>query len=698
MIGEDDPEPSVPVHRTTPGRADLEPDGTASPDSRQRAVTKLECPACGRGNPSDARFCAGCGHRFGAEGIEDPLEGGADPLLGRVIAERYKIEELLGRGGMGVVYRVEHVRIGKLMAMKLLHGALVREKDVIKRFKREAEAVSRLDHPNTVQVFDFGQSEGMMYLVMEYLPGRDLGQIVKDEGALDFSRVARIAVQVCGSVAQAHDLGIVHRDLKPENIMVLEEGPTDDYVKVLDFGLAKLRESEEHAEKSITRAGSILGTPYYMAPEHIRGENVDARSDVYAMGALIYKAITGVPPFWATTPVGVLTMHLTEPVEPPSARAPKRDIPPEADTILLRALEKDPRDRYQSMSDLRADLLSYLESIGEDEGLESAKLTRMRGPALPSASGRQRKVATRGDVDDFERSLRRRSLISYLMVVALAVAAVGGLVYAWRHQAQDPGTTESEPNNALTEPDPLPEGVPFTAYLGQRLDEERSDADIYQLDNPGGERRVVRIEVSAIPNMDITFELYREGIVTPLLTADSGGIGQPEVVPNFVIDGPVYYLRVREFWESGRLPTENVSDPYTVSWRAAPPEEGDEREINDSIEHAGLLAVGQSVRGYIGWGSDEDVYCLDGDATDLVARLEGIPTLDLGLTRVTRATSQVRSFDTGGIGEGEQSDVLATATSGSVCFEVSAHRPKEGLGNDPENRYVLHLEHSPSAP
>ena len=186
----------------------------------------------------------------------------ADPLLGQVIAERYRIEELIGRGGMGVVYRVEHVRIGKVMAMKLLHGALARDKHVVKRFKREAEAVSRLDHPNTVQVFDFGQSDGMMYLVMEFLSGRDLGLLIKERGAIPFDNVARMATQIAASAAQAHDLGIIHRDLKPENIMVLEDRVLEDYVKVLDFGLAKLREDQrrgsEHHARRLDRRHALL--------------------------------------------------------------------------------------------------------------------------------------------------------------------------------------------------------------------------------------------------------------------------------------------------------------------------------------------------------------------------------------------------------------------------------------------------------
>jgi serine/threonine-protein kinase len=660
-------------------------------ESRARAVTHLECPECRRANPADARFCAGCGRPFAGDEPED-RDGGADPLLGRVIAERYRIEELLGRGGMGVVYRVEHVRMGKLMAMKLLHGALARDKDVVKRFAREAEAVSRLDHPNTVQVFDFGQSEGMMYLVMEYLPGRDLGQLIKDEGGLPFDRVARIAAQVCASVAQAHALGIVHRDLKPENVMVLEDRALPDFVKVLDFGLAKLREHEEAGDKSITRAGSILGTPYYMAPEHIRGERVDARSDVYAMGALIYKALTGVPPFWAATPVGVLTLHLTEDVEAPSQRARALDIPPEADGIVLKAMAKDPRDRHADMEELRADLLAYLASVGQDEGLESAKLLRVGGGLLPTDSGRQRQVATRGDVDEFERRLRRRSIVGYALLAFLLVAAGGGGAWAWTHRPVEPVTTETEPNGELEQADPLPEGVAFEAYLGKRLDPQRSDADFYRLDNPGGGRRTVRIEVSSIPNMDVTFELFRSDISHPLLTADSGGVGQPEVVPNFVIDGPTYYVRVREIWESGRLPTENVSDPYTVRWTYVEPGAHEEREVNDSLELAESIRPGEVRRGYVGWGGDEDVYCLAEDATDVVAILEPVASLDLVLSLVERTTGRVTAFDAHPLGEGERTDPVARARAGALCFEVSARRPEGGVGNDPDEAYVLRLE------
>ena len=658
--------------------------------SRAADPAELHCPACGRASPPDARFCAGCGHRLGAgfDLSDDGHDGGADPLLGRIIADRYRIERLLGRGGMGVVYRVEHARIGKLMAMKLLHGRLARDKDVVKRFKREAEAASKLDHPNTVQVFDFGQSEGMMYLVMEYLSGRDLGEVIKAEGALPFERVARIAAQISGSVQQAHERGIVHRDLKPENVMVVEGAASRDFVKVLDFGLAKLRESEENAEKSITRAGSILGTPYYMAPEHIRGESVDARSDIYALGALIYKAITGVPPFWAASPVGILTMHLTEEVVPPSERAPELAIPPDADRIVLKAMAKSARDRYQSMEQLRGELLAYLAAVGADEGLESG---RVLGGVVPTDSGRPREIATRSDVDDYERRLRRSRFASYALLALLALGAAGAGGWAWMQRTPPAARTESEPNDTITDADVLPVDTTLRAFLGKRLDEQRSDADFYVLSSPDGARRTVRIEVSAIPNMDIVVEVFREGISTPLLTADGGPMGYAEIVPNFVIEGPRHYLRVRELWDTGRWPTENVSDPYEVRWSFVEPEPDDEREVNDSLELAERVRVGTVRRGFVGWGGDHDSFCLEAPASDVVARLDGIPTLDLVLQVVDRGSGRAWIVDEGRLGEGEVSEPIARATR-DTCFVVSARRPKDGPGSDPDERYALRIE------
>jgi hypothetical protein len=344
------------------------------------------------------------------------------------------------------------------------------------------------------------------------------------------------------------------------------------------------------------------------------------------------------------------------------------------------------------MDQLRAELLAYLAAVGQDEGLESGRLLRVRGAALPTESGRQREIATRGDIDDYERSLRRRSMASYALIVLVALAAIGAGAWVWTHGAAPPPTSESEPNDTLVEADRLPVNDRVRAYLGKRLDEQRSDADFYVLSNVGGERRTVRLEVSAIPNMDLVLEVFREGINSPLLLADSGGIGAPEVVPNFVIDGPTYYLRVRELWESGRLPTENVSDAYEVSWRYVTPEDGDEREVNDSIELAEPIRVGETRRGYVGWGGDHDSFCLEGQASNVVARVEAVSSLDLVLEVVERETSRVHTYDANPIAQGE---VSAPIDAYGACVVVSAHRPKDGLGHDPDERYVLHVEHGP---
>ncbi|MGF1466281.1 MAG: protein kinase [Sandaracinaceae bacterium] len=653
------------------------------------APAARECPSCRRLNPADANFCAGCGEGLagpaGGAFAEEESLGGADPLLGRVVADRYRIERLLGRGGMGVVYRVEHVRIGKLMAMKLLHGALATEPDIIKRFRREAEAVSKLDHPNTVQIFDFGRSEGMMFLVMEYLSGRDLGQVLRDEGPLPFPRVARIAVQIASSVQQAHERGIVHRDLKPENVMVLE-GHDPEVVKVLDFGLAKLRD-EGMGERSITRAGSILGTPYYMAPEHIRGEAVDARSDIYALGALIYKVLTGTPPFTARSPVGVLTKHLSEPLIAPSARAAGPAIPPEADELCLRAMAKDPRHRFRSMAEVRDTLLAYLETVGRADGLGPASL-RLQAVDVSSRSGRQREVATRGDVDRYERRLRRRSVVSQLLAALLLLGAVGAGAWLLLSRPDAPPTAESEPNDGVGSADPLPPGVELRAYLGPRLAPDRGDEDVFVLSNPEGDRRVMRLEVSAVPNIDLLVEIYRAGLEQPLLALDSGPSGFAEAVPNLVVNGVTHYVRVRE--RDGRPhPTENVSDAYTIRWAFVDPGDDEEREVNDTVDRAEALAVGEERRGYVGWGGDRDVYCVAEDTPAVEARVSGVSTLDLLLEVTDGSGAAPRTVDQAGLGDGERSGPIQPARAGRTCVVVGAHRPKDGPGNDAASTYTI---------
>ncbi len=667
-----------------------------APDHRletaNRPTLPASCPACGTPVPGgDVRFCPACGHPIHPSGRAE-LER-ADPLIGRVIADRYRIDAFLGRGGMGVVYKVEHVHIGKLMAMKLLHGELARDQDIQKRFRREAEAASRLNHHNTVQIFDFGWDGGLMYLVMEFVDGRDFGLVIQNEGPLPFPRVARLAAQVAQSVSQAHGAGVIHRDLKPENMMLVQR-PDRELMKVLDFGLAKLR----HQDKSITltRAGSIVGTPYYMAPEHIRGDPVDGRADVYALGAVMYKALTSNPPFVASSPMGVLTKHLTDPVVPPSVRV--STVPPEADAIVLRAMAKKLEDRYQSMDELHADLVAYLTSIGEvfRDAVSSSSLT---SPSR-SVSGKRPavSVATRDDVDLYERSLRRRGLTGRAALFAFVAAVVALGYFGYRHlefkPAPGPGV-EVEPNNGPDSAQPLPLGRPFRGKLGQRQNVDLGDADVWRLDNPGGETRPIAFEVTALPNIDLAVDLVKAGVDAPVLTVDNGGVGEPEAVPNFPVRGSLYFLRVREVGVVGVMPTENVSDEYTVSWTFAETGVGEETEMNDSLELADEIRPGQPVTGYLGWAGDVDVYCVPGALDRVVGRVTGVEAVDLVLRSVDRGAARSRRYDVGQVGEGEVTRPLRGAGLGEACFEVSASRRAGARRASSRSTYTLTVEVAP---
>ena len=657
------------------------------PKATAKTAEHRPCTECGRLNSFEARFCGACGNELVSESQALGNEVMADPLIGRIIADRYRILQFLGRGGMGVVYRVEHVHIGKVMAMKLLHGELARDRDTIKRFRREAEAASKLSHPNTVQVFDFGSSQGLMYLVMEYVDGRDLGQVIRDAGTLDFARVARLTAQVCGSVAEAHRLGIVHRDIKPENVMIVTRPDQGETAKVLDFGLAKLRDTQ--AGNTVTRAGAIVGTPYYMPPEQIRGEDVDPRGDVYAIGAMMYKAVTGAPPFVAASPMGVLTKHLTEALTPPSHKLAK--VPPEADVIIGRAMEKEARDRYPDADALRAALADYLGLLGHDMtdpslALESREL---------SSSGRRKvaQLATRGDVDRFEHRLQRRGLFAYTVgVLAVAALITVGVVYGRRYLATlAPPTEESEPNDTPeTASRILRDGV-LSAHLGQRVSETEGDVDFYRIVRRGQGREHLDVVASGVPNVDMILELVRVGGRVPAIEVNAGGVGEGESLIAFPVSDDDYLIRVRQTVAAGERPIENVSDPYSIVWRVSAPELDHEREPNDSLETAGQVPLMGTVRGRIGWRDDVDLYCVDTSADRVGARVSGIPGLDLVLRVVQRAEQSSSKIDAEGVGS-EESVKDLRVLAGQTCFEVSVDmNASDTAWASPSEMYVLEV-------
>jgi eukaryotic-like serine/threonine-protein kinase len=268
----------------------------------------------------------------------------------------YKITAKIGEGGMGVVYLAEHPVIGKKVAMKAIHPELSKNSDVVSRFVTEAKAVNQIGHEHIVDIADFGNTpDGEFYFVMEYLQGESLSDRLRRETRIDNGRALSVSAQIADALNASHEQGIIHRDLKPENIFLCTRGLSRDFVKVLDFGLAKLTLGDQKVTHK-TRTGSVMGTPYYMSPEQCEGKiEIDHRADVYSLGVLIFEMLTGKVPFGGEGYGEIIVKHVTMP--PPSVRSVVPELPEYLDHILFRALAKDRNERFQTMADLRAALL-----------------------------------------------------------------------------------------------------------------------------------------------------------------------------------------------------------------------------------------------------------------------------------------------------------------------------------------------------
>jgi tRNA A-37 threonylcarbamoyl transferase component Bud32 len=267
-----------------------------------------------------------------------------DPLLGRVIDDKYRIDAEIGAGGMATIYRATRVHIGDVVAIKVLHAELLRDPQFAERFKREAQAAARLKHPNVVAIYDFGvSSDAVIYLVMELVEGRNLRAIIREQGPLPTALAAEIVRQVCAALTEAHRQHIVHRDIKPANIAV-EESPDGPRVKVLDFGIASLRGGATMA--NLTQTGAVMGTPAYMSPEQCLGEDLDGRSDIYSLGVVLFEMLCGVVPFNSPTATAVVMQHVQQ--APPPLRVLNVSISPAVEAVVLRALAKRREDRFQT--------------------------------------------------------------------------------------------------------------------------------------------------------------------------------------------------------------------------------------------------------------------------------------------------------------------------------------------------------------
>ncbi len=297
-----------------------------------------------------------------------------DRYIGReILGGQFRILKKIGTGGMGAVYKAEQPEMNRMVAVKILHAKLKNRKDLVSRFRREARAMSHLTHPNTVKVMMYGELEtGELYIVMEYLEGRNLNQIVRREGPMSVERAIPVLIQVCGALQEAHELGIVHRDLKPENVFLTTSGGITDFAKVLDFGLAKVTERElRPGSIMLTQEGMVFGTPEFMSPEQAQGLTLDHKSDIYSLAIILYEALTGKLPFDARSSMEYIQLHVTKPAIHLDERVPGKRFPPGLGDVIARALEKDPAKRWESAVDF-ANALAPYGGAGVPAGVPSA--------------------------------------------------------------------------------------------------------------------------------------------------------------------------------------------------------------------------------------------------------------------------------------------------------------------------------------
>jgi serine/threonine-protein kinase len=297
-------------------------------------------------------------------------------LVGRVFTNRYEIEREIARGGMAEVYLARDRLLDRPVALKALFPEYAREPSFVERFRREAQAAANLNHPNIVAIYDWGQESGTYFIVLEYVEGRSLRDLIRTEGPLEPHQAADVAAEIAAALAFAHRAGVVHRDVKPGNVLLTRSGG----VKVTDFGIARAG-----AGDGLTQTGSVMGTATYFSPEQAQGLAVDGRSDVYSLGVVLYEMVTGVAPFAGDSPVAVAYKHVREDVVPPSQRNP--DVPPALEQIVLTALAKDPDHRYQTADDLRADLLRFRRGRPLAAAPVTALVAEVPSAAVQAATG-----------------------------------------------------------------------------------------------------------------------------------------------------------------------------------------------------------------------------------------------------------------------------------------------------------------------
>jgi tRNA A-37 threonylcarbamoyl transferase component Bud32 len=448
-----------------------------------------------------------------------PPSAAPDPYVGTTIDGRYKVESVLGEGGMGVVYLARHKVIDKRVAIKVLRADMARDKEITERFVQEAKAASSIGNPHIIDISDFGDlPDGSTYFVMEFLDGKPLGKVLEETRPLPIARLIEIARQIAEGLAGAHQRGIVHRDLKPDNIFLVRRGSETDFVKILDFGIAKVGSGTA----KLTRAGSVFGTPHYMSPEQAAGSPVDSRTDIYALGVILYEMASGKVPFDADNFMGILTQHMYKAPVPIRALVPPQDIPPGLEAVILKALSKKPEQRYQTMEEVAADLEKVLNGTVPDAVPEM--MARSGGFNVPADFYKERGMPA--PVPGTPRGPARKpwGMVAGIAGVLAAVAIVVGVFAKSSSSTASSGPANTAPVAAPT-PAPTPEpaaaptqsAAPAIELKHVLFAAEPLDAHVFLGEQDLGQPPLT---VDVPVGQKVTVEVRREGYKTKSLTLD----------------------------------------------------------------------------------------------------------------------------------------------------------------------------------
>ncbi|MSP90979.1 MAG: serine/threonine protein kinase [Myxococcales bacterium] len=654
-------------------------------------------------------------------------EEGHSAYVGKLIDDRYLIVGLIGRGGMGVVYRCEQIHLRKSMAIKLLHESLVTKKQLISRFTREARAISRLSSPHTVMVYDFGRWGELFYLVMELLEGDALDVVIERDGPMPAARAVHVVLQMCDSLKEAHAHGIIHRDLKPENVMLVRAAAHADYVKILDFGLAKVEGVED--PYTIHSQRDIFGTPFYMSPEQIRAGEVDHRADLYAVGALLFRMLTGQHVFAERSTFDILKAHLSRPPPTMAEAAPERRVPPALEAIVARCLEKDPTRRFAGMAEL-ATALEHARSSGfADAGLAPLPVATLHLPddLFPPSAGAHPATAA-GDSSPVDAraapaaagpaavsgtAATTSAAGAGLVASAIAAAAVGAgapvgprtpskrlapeseavvsddVLQAraarsrWLRSAGFVGTlgvllggaalglwawTEGAAGNESEPNDTAREANPLSATGAARgvIGRRRSPqaADQDCYRLPAhSEGDVMTLHLRGVPNMDLQVALAGSD-GEARSTWSHRGRGHGEELRHVELRGPLEAVCVTEFLAQGTVAGESLSDEYQLEVTVAAPAAATEREPNDG-GRGNDMAPDTELRGTLDGPGDREVVALQGAVESRIVRLE----LDVA-AGVPQAGARLSLVDASGrvlaalrLRAGDRTGTLAFATA-----------------------------------